>query len=284
MASTSVAIAVGVVAVALVASAEVPKPGPLAKPVSAAQVGAPQDLVTLVTPGGKPASADVVALGQKLFFDGRLSADGTVACATCHDPEKGFTDQLPTSKGIRGQKGPRNAPTVLNAMFFQTQFWDGRAGTLEDQAKLPILNPIEMGQKAPEDVVAAVAKIPEYAEAFPRLFGRAATYDDIAAAIAAYERSQPAFDAPFDRFLAGDEKAISAAAKRGWTLFNGRGRCVSCHGVNGTRPLFTDDKFHNVGVAAHKSDFGTLARKAGAAVTSGSTDVIDRLALEPDFS
>ena len=272
------------VAMGWMAWAELPVPGPLARPAPASQKGMPTDLVVMVSPGGKPATPEIVALGQKLFFDGRLSADGTVSCATCHVPEKGFTDQLPTSKGIRNQVGQRNAPTVLNAMFNQTQFWDGRAITLEDQAKLPILNPIEMGAKSPDEVVAKVAKIPEYAEAFPKLFGHAPTYDDIASAIAAYERAQAAFDSPFDRFLEGDEKALSAAAKRGWTLFNGKGRCISCHGVNQTHPMFTDDKFHNVGVAAHKSDFVKLAREGLAALEKGDAADIDRLALETHFS
>jgi len=169
-------------------------------------------------------------------------------------------------------------------MFNATQFWDGRAPTLEEQAKLPILNPIEMGQKSPDDVVAKVRKIPEYAQAFPKVFGHEATYDDIAAAIAAFERTQYAGDAPFDRYLAGDEKAIDAAARRGWFLFNGRGRCSNCHAFSTVSPLFSDQKFHNIGIAAHKTDFIDLARKAAGMVRGGDVKQVDELAIQTHFS
>lgn len=269
-------------AAAVSAFAAVPAAGPHAAPARAGEAGFPSSLVEIAA--ARPATPESVALGKKLFFEGRLSSDGTVACATCHDPEKGFTDHLPTSKGVGGKTGKRNSPTVLNAMFYESQFWDGRAPSLEDQAKLPILNPIEMGRKNGDEVVAAVAAIPEYRDAFQKLNGRAPTYDDIAAAIADYERAQSAFDAPFDRFLQGDDKALSASARRGWTVFNGRGRCMTCHGVNQTQPLFIDNKFHNIGVAAHKQDFADLAKKGLGAAQKGDRDEIDRLALETDLS
>src|SRR5437867_3986862 len=166
-----------------------------------------------VTPGAEP-TPDKVALGDKLFNDKRLSSNDAVACATCHEPGKGFVDQKPLPDGVAAPKErpQRNSPTVVNAMFNATQFWDGRAPTLEEQAKLPILNPIEMGQKSPDDVVAKVRRIPEYAAAFPKVFGHEAIYDDIAAAIATFERTQYAGDAPFDRYVAGNEKAIDDAA------------------------------------------------------------------------
>ncbi len=202
-----------------------------------------------------------------------------MACATCHEPDKGFTDGRRTSIGISKQVGHRNAPTVLNALYNVVQFWDGRAHLLEDQAKLPIINPIEMGQPNLDAAVAAIAKVPEYREAFPKVFGRPLNGDDLARALAAYERTQVAFDAPFDRFLAGDEKALDASAKRGWALFNGRGRCMSCHGINGTQPTFTDNKFHNIGVSAHKQNFVELARKGIELVDSGDPHAVDRAAL-----
>ncbi len=261
-----------------------PKPGPLAQPASPDQKGYPDRLAALVIPADNPLTPEKVALGEKLFFDARLSADGTVACATCHDPTKGFTDQRQTSVGIRRQVGHRNAPTVLNALFNETQFWDGRARTLEDQAKLPMINPIEMGQKSHSEVIAAIEKVPEYRDAFQKVFNRAPHIDDVARAIASYERTQIAFDSPFDRYLAGDESAIDAAARRGWTLFNGKGRCMSCHGVSSAQPTFTDNKFHNIGVSAHKSDFVQLARKGLAALSRNDEAEIDRLALETDFA
>lgn len=261
-----------------------PKPGPLAEPASPTQIGLPETLLKAATPADLRSSKEVVELGKKLFFDTRVSADGTVSCATCHDPEKGFTDHNPTAVGIGNQVGQRNAPTVLNAMFNESQFWDGRAASLQIQAKLPILNPIEMGQKSEKDVVAALDRLPEYHDAFMRLFGRPLNYDDVGRAIAAYELTQVALDAPFDHFLLGEDKAIDAAAKRGWSLFNGKGRCMTCHGVNLTQPLGLDNKFHNIGVAAHKQNFATLAREALATVSRGTSEEIDRLALETRFS
>lgn len=193
-------------------------------------------------------------------------------------------DHKTTSVGIKNQRGQRNSPTVLNAMFNATQFWDGRAATLEDQAKLPILNPIEMGMPNAEAVVAKVQGIPEYASAFQKLNGRAPTYEDIAAAIAAFERTQFSGNAPFDRFIAGDDKAIDASAKRGWALFNGKGRCNECHAGNSVSPLFSNQKFHNIGIAAHKQDFVALAREGLERVKSGDQKQIDELALETKFS
>ncbi len=239
-----------------------------------------------VAPGQEP-TAQLAALGDKLFDDKRLSVDDTVACKTCHDPTKGFTDHRgnsATSAGVQDKHGQRNAPTILNAMFQASQFWDGRSPTLEEQAKLPILNPVEMGQKTPEDVVAKVAKIPEYSDAFKSLFGRDPTYDDIAAAIAAFERTKYSGNAPFDRFLAGNPQAISDQAQRGWALFQGKGRCSSCHAFNVVSPLFSDQKFHNIGIAAHVKNFSELARNALGILKSGDTKQIDELALQTSYS
>ncbi|MEW6271448.1 MAG: cytochrome c peroxidase [Thermodesulfobacteriota bacterium] len=246
-------------------------------------LGISETIYAIAVPGGPP-RPELIALGEKLFNDKRLSADDTVSCATCHDPKRGFVDHLPTSEGIGKQIGKRNAPTVLAAMFNATQFWDGRAVTLEDQAKLPILNPIEMGMKSPDDVVAKVRAIPEYQQEFQQVFGREPTYDDVAAAIAAFERMHPGADARFDRFIRGDSKALGASAKRGWALFNGKGRCNTCHAFSTTSPLFSDQKFHNIGIAAHKTDFVELARNAAKIVREGDLDQIDRLALETDMS
>jgi cytochrome c peroxidase len=247
-------------------------------------IGVSRVLYALAVPEGRVPTKEQAALGDRLFDDKRLSSDGTVACNTCHDPKAGFVDHKATSEGVGHQHGERNAPTVLNAMFNASQFWDGRAATLEDQAKLPILNPIEMGMKSPEAVVAKVRAIPEYVTAFQRVYGREVNYDDIAAAIAAFERTQFAGDAPFDRFIQGDEKAIDASARRGWALFNGKARCSACHAGNAIQPLFTDQKFHNIGIAAHKQNFGTLAREAYTVASSGDQKQIDELAIQTKFS
>ncbi|MBI1354773.1 MAG: cytochrome-c peroxidase [Acidobacteria bacterium] len=246
--------------------------------------GAPEDLVELVTPKDNPTTDAKVALGKKLYEDTRLSSDNTVACKTCHDPDKGFTDRLPTSKGVGGQTGKRNAPTVLSALFLDTQFLDGRAPNLEAQAKLPILNPIEMGMKSPEEVVAKLKGIPEYVDAFQKVFGREINYDDLGRAIAAFERTVLSSDAPIDRFLAGDDKALTPAQRRGWSLFNGKARCNTCHGFNASYPLFSDNKFHNIGIAARNKNFSDMALRAEKIVRAGDLDQIDELALNSEFS
>ncbi|KFE60881.1 cytochrome-c peroxidase [Hyalangium minutum] len=236
-----------------------------------------------VPPGAEP-TPDKVLLGEKLFNDQRLSVDNTVSCSTCHEPKKGFVDGKDRSVGIKDQKGMRNSPTVLNAMFNASQFWDGRAATLEDQAKLPILNPIEMGMPSPEAVVTKVRAIPEYAAEFQKVFGREVNYDDLAAAIAAFERTQFSGSARFDAFIHGDEKAFNASEKRGWALFNGKGRCTECHAANIVSPLFSDQKFHNIGIAAHKQDFVQLALEGLKVVRTGDEKQIDELALQTKFS
>jgi cytochrome c peroxidase len=159
-------------------------------------------------PPDNPQTPEKIALGEKLFFDGRLSADGTVACATCHNPALAFTDGRPTSVGFKGRVGQRNAPTVMNALYNKAQFWDGRAKTLEDQAALPIVNPSEMGQPSLDAAVAQIAAIPEYQQAFQHVFGHAPNGPDLVRALASYERTLISFDAPFDRFINGDENAI----------------------------------------------------------------------------
>src|SRR4029434_4674331 len=167
----------------------IPKAGPLAQPRALQQVGLPVDQTRAVIPPDNPQTPEKIALGQKLFFDGRLSPEGTVACAGCHNPERAFTDGKPTSVGIQGRVGQRNAPTILNALYNKTQFWDGRAKTLEDQAALPIVNPIEMGQPNLNAAVTRLASSDEYKQAFQRVFGRQINGQDLVRAIASYERT-----------------------------------------------------------------------------------------------
>lgn len=230
-------------------------------------------------------SKEEVALGNKLYFDRRLSGDGSVACATCHDVSRGFTDRRNTSEGIGGKVGRRNAPTTLNSALFQTQFWDGRATTLEDQARLPITNPIEMGMKDEQSAVDAIKDDQEYIEAFQKIYGTSPNMDDLTRAIAAFERTLIFLDAPIDRFLRGDAKAISADARAGFALFNGKGRCNSCHQMSPSNPIGTDNLFHNIGVSARHQDFESLAKKALAALAKDdSKDALDSLALETELS
>jgi cytochrome c peroxidase len=180
-----------------------------------------------------------------------LSADGTVACSTCHDPARAFTDGRRVSIGIKGRAGLRNAPTILNALYNKTQFWDGRVSTLEEQAALPIVKPVEMGQPSIDAAVARIASIREYDRDFRSVFGRPPNGPHLTRAIASYERTQLSFDSPFDHFIAGDQNAIDESAKRGWELFNTRARCNKCHALSDqTRDptYFIDKDFHNIGI------------------------------------
>ena len=225
-----------------------------------------------------------VALGKKLYFDKRLSADGTVSCATCHDVTRGLTDQRAVSEGICGQLGKRNAPTTLNVALLQTLFLDGRSPSLEHQARMPILNPVEMGMPDEATALKAIADDPEYQQAFQQAYGREVNYEDVGRAIAAFERALTFMDYPFRRFLAGEEEAISAEAQAGWELFNGRARCMTCHPMSPSNPLGTDNRFHNVGVSARHQDFEGLARQALKALQEDASEQkLDELAVGTDL-
>jgi cytochrome c peroxidase len=204
-------------------------------------------------PAWTPAMA---ALGKRLFYDQRLSRDASVSCATCHDPARAFTDGLPRARGVRGQIGPRNTPTLVNRGIGRLQFWDGRASTLEHQALGPIEAAAEMDLTIPE-ALARLAQDPSYAQAFQQVFGGAPTAERLAQAIGAYERTIYSVDSPFDRFLAGDETALALEARRGLTLFGGKARCGECH----TGPNFTDELFHALGVSGDAGR-GTVTRSA----------------------
>ncbi len=184
-----------------------------------------------------------VELGKKLFFDGRLSKNNAISCAFCHIPDTGFADPRQFSIGVGGGKGGRQAPTVFNTGYNRFQFWDGRAGSLEEQAIAPIQNPIEMGETH-ENVVAKLQKIKGYRSQFRAVFGTEVTIQGIAKAIAAYERTINSTNSAFDKHVLGEKGAMSDAAVRGMAVFKGKGRCILCH--NG--PNFSDNKFHNLGV------------------------------------
>jgi cytochrome c peroxidase len=226
-----------------------------------------------------------VALGEALYFDVALSRDGTVACATCHDASRGFTDQRPVSEGIGGALGRRNAPTTMNAFFYQTLFLDGRAASLANQAEFPPINPVEGGHRDRASVEKAIRSDPKYEGMFQEAYGTKPNYDDMVAAIAAYERTLVFLDSPFAQFLAGDEDAISDQAKRGFALFNGKARCAACHQMFPANPIGTDNRFHNIGVAARTQDFEKLAEDALDALREGGgPEAVDQLALQTDLS
>ncbi|UCF68986.1 MAG: c-type cytochrome [Acidobacteriota bacterium] len=213
----------------------------------------PLGLPAVPIPADNPQKAEKIALGDKLFHDKRFSSTGEVSCATCHAAEKGFTDSpLSVSEGINKLTGTRNAPTVVNSAYFTKLFWDGRSPTLEDQALHPFVNPVEMGLKDHHPILEIVRTDPEYVKKFNAVFGKsgdAITMTEVTQAIAAFERTQIAGNSPFDRwYFAGEKDALTEAQKRGFELFVNEGRCVSCHLIEQTQALFTDNRFHNVGV------------------------------------
>jgi len=182
------------------------------------------------TPDGAPLEIERVKLGERLFNDPRLSADGTIACSTCHKLSSGGDDNASVSSGLLAQRGTRNAPSVWNAAFLSRLFWDGRAGSLEEQAKGPLVNPIEMGMPSYDAVVSAVARVPSYQAAFQTAFGakEAITIDNITLAIADFERTLITPDTAYDRFVNGDASALTPQQQRGMALFAGLG-CRGCH-------------------------------------------------------
>jgi len=222
--------------------------------------------VASVIPASNPMTKGKVELGKQLYFEPRVSLDGTVSCATCHDPAKGWTDNKKTSVGIAGQIGGRNAPTVLNTLYGRSMFWDGRAPSLEGQAQGPIQNTIEMGDQSYRQIVERLRKIPGYREQFRKVFGTDVTLDGMAKAIASFERTALSMNSPYDKYETGDPddaetyKKLTDSQKRGRVLFGlglkdddpfkvdpallKKANCTACHaGFN-----FTDELFHNIGV------------------------------------
>jgi cytochrome c peroxidase len=213
------------------------------RPLPKAPLGTEIDLTTLPD----PPTPERVRLGRWLFYDTRLSADNSVSCASCHRPEYAFSEVTPVSSGIRGQKGSRKAPTFINqaVTLFPHFFWDGRAGSLEDQALGPIANPIEMGSTH-ATMIETLTGVRSYGPYFEEAFGTAAiTKERVAKAIADYERTRMSGNSPWDRWRYDrDESAVSDAVKQGHELFNGKASCAQCHLGNN----FTDSQFHNLGV------------------------------------
>lgn len=213
----------------------------------------PLGLKKLIWPKDNQHTAEKVELGKQLYFDKRLSRDDTISCASCHDPKKGWSNGEAFATGVRGQKGGRSSPTIINSAFQELQFWDGRANQLEGQALGPIQNPIEMDMPL-DEVVAKLNKIEGYKKQFQKVFGTEVNADGIAKALAAFERTVLSGGAPYDRFKAGDTNALSEPAQRGMKVFFNRGHCSACH----VGPNFNDGAFHNIGVGmeAEKPDIG----------------------------
>jgi cytochrome c peroxidase len=210
----------------------------------------------VVAPWYNPPTPAKIALGKSLFFDPYLSRCGTVACASCHQPQHGYASPQPVPSGCQGQTGRRRAPSLYNVAYRNHLFWDGRVQSLEQQALIPVASPTEMdntwtavlaylqtGRHEPTDTSHAERRAP-YGERFAEVFNGDITPESVSQALAAYERTLITRDAPFDRWLAGDDAALTPLQKSGMALFFGRGNCSVCH----PPPLFTDDAFHNIAV------------------------------------
>lgn len=241
----------------------------------------PLGLPPMIAPAGNPQTPEKIALGEKLFNDKRFSSTGEVSCATCHAAEKAFTDSpLRVSEGIKKFTGTRNAPTVVNSAYFRTLFWDGRSPSLEDQALHPFLNPVEMALPNHDPILEIVRSDPDYVGRFEQVFGKsgaAVTMTEVTQAVAAFERTKISGGSPFDRwYFAGESGALSDAQKRGFDLFINKARCVSCHRIEQTTALFTDNRFHNIGVGinAVQKDVPRLAGEfLHAKATASEVDV-----------
>jgi cytochrome c peroxidase len=210
-------------------------------------VGTDDGMPSTLTEFDDPPTPERVRLGRWLFFDKRISADNSISCASCHRPENGFSEPTSTSTGISGQVGGRKAPSFTNQAWAVRPhfFWDGRAGSLEEQAGGPMINPIEMGHADHNLVVEKLSKVKGYRKYFEEAFGTPEiTIDRVTKAIADYERTRMSGNSPWDQWRAGDQDAVSEDVKKGHRLFFGNAFCNNCHkGAN-----FTDSDFHNLGV------------------------------------
>lgn len=248
----------------------------------------PLGLPPVPVPSDNPPTAETISLGRKLFYDPKLSIDGSIACSTCHDPRHDFTDAVPVSIGVGGSKGTRNAPTILNAAYLPFQFWDGRAISLEQQSASPIVNPLEMKNETHKAAVQRLGQDSSYAELFTRAFGSPdITLGRVEKAIASFERTILTGNSPFDRYQYGEDKsALTDAQIRGLAVFldKTRGNCAVCHTVTDRNALFTDGRFHNTGAgvdeAGEFSDVGRyhqtkVATDTGAFLTPTLRNVAD---------
>jgi cytochrome c peroxidase len=215
------------------------------------QIPTPLGLPPVSIPASNPPTEETIALGRRLYYDTALSVDDTVSCATCHMPGMGFSDGKRVSNGVDGKAGVRNSPTVLNAAYLSLQFWDGRAPSLEKQSEGPVANPVEMAH-SPKGVVQRLSQDPSYVVAFEKAFGPGPiTYEKVEKCIASFERTVVSGDSAFDRYYYGhDQAAMTPAQIHGFEVFRDpkKGNCESCHTVGEKYALFTDNKFHNIGV------------------------------------
>jgi cytochrome c peroxidase len=244
---------------------------PAGKPVA---IRIPLGLPPLVIPRDNPPTLETISLGRRLFYDPKLSSDGTISCASCHDPAKGFTDNKAVATGVRRQTGSRSAPSIVNSAYYDSLFWDGRAASLEKQVEGPVTNPIEMANTV-EAVVQRLQKDASYREDLKTAWGsEQVTFEMVEKSIASFERTVLSGNSPFDRFrLGGERNALSEAAQRGFKVFTDpkRGNCAACHMIGKTSAVFTDQKFHNIGIGANTD--GSLADPGHFSQTNDEADM-----------
>lgn len=207
-------------------------------------------------PERNPYTKEKAELGKQLFFDPRLSGSMQIACASCHDPDLAWADGRTAAFGHDRQIGTRNTPSIMNSAYATSMFWDGRVSSLESQARMPVVNEIEM-HASPDAVAARVNQIAGYRQKFKEVFGvDEVTFDEIAKAIACFERTVVGGRSRFDAFLKGNHDALSDSAVRGLHLFRTTARCINCH----SGPNFSDNQFHNIGLTYYGRKFEDLGR------------------------
>lgn len=206
-------------------------------------------------PADNPQTKAKIKLGRQLFFEKRLSSDGTINCASCHQPGYAWSDPDKVSSGVAHKLGKRNSPTIIDAAYSVPQFWDGRAKYLEKQAVGPVQNPIEMDLTEAE-LVGRLKHIPGYVKQFNAVFAGQITIGNMAKAIASFERTIISGDSPYDKYAKGNKTAMKPAAIRGMKVFNGKGRCVNCH----SGPYFSDSSYHNLGVGYKNGKYTDVGR------------------------
>jgi cytochrome c peroxidase len=206
-------------------------------------VGRMSDIKVLI-PADNELTDARVDLGRRLFFDGVLSGDRSVSCSTCHKPELAFADNRPVAVGVFGRVGKRHSPSLVNRGLGRSQFWDGRAETLEELALMPLRDVNEM-DLSPDEAILRLSADASYRAAFQTAFGRPPSAEDLGRALASFVRVVRSENSAYDRFVAGDEAALTSEQQRGLEVFRSKGRCFFCH----TEPAFTDESFRNIGVA-----------------------------------
>jgi cytochrome c peroxidase len=214
-------------------------------------------------PIDNPMSPEKIQLGEKIFNDKRFSSTGEVSCASCHDPRKAFGDQLRVAEGVQQLRGTRNSPTILNSAYSLTQFWDGRSPSLEEQALHPFVNPVEMGLANHEPILETIRGDANYRKDFQKVFGFEADrvqMKQVTMAIAAFERTLVDGNSRFDRWRFNQENTLTEEEIRGFNVFTNQGRCSSCHLIEATTAVFTDQKFSNIGVGINKVNLDDLQR------------------------